>query len=65
MQDLNEYIQNYSEIIDKLDFFKQFIKYSVSIFVPVRIVLLILVNVLCCKGKVCKSVTTQQIKSSN
>ncbi len=64
-QDLNDYIHNSSEIIDQLNFFKQFIKYSDSIFVPVRIVLLILVNFLCCKGKLCETVTTQRIKSTD
>ena len=45
------------EVVQKLEFFKRFVKYSDLIFVPTRIGLMLLVRFLCCRH-------TTEIKST-
>ena len=46
-----------ADLVEKLEYFIQFIKYSDIIFVPARIALMILVRYLCCRH-------TTEIKST-
>ena len=46
-----------ADLVEKLEYFRQFVKYSDMIFVPARIALMILVRYLCCQR-------TTEIKST-